>query len=149
MFDFRNHFPSLQHLNACSLVLTVFPAGDAEWMEPSVNLVRILLPFNNSLGDSPMQKEFFYIALEILAKLPLEVTRDFLNACLNDCIKRSQHRLLLDDKCSGEMYNASLFAPSLELLRHECCGIIGHQRVGISEMSKFLFKYSSSTFRRR
>ena len=33
-------------------------------------LVRILLPFNNSLGDSPDAKE-------ILAKLPLEVTRIF------------------------------------------------------------------------
>ena len=70
--------PSLQHLNACLIVLTVFPAGDAEWMEPKCQFWCEFFSHSTiRLVTVPMQKESFYIALEIL------------NACLNDCIKRS------------------------------------------------------------
>ena len=73
--------PSLQHLNACLIVLTVFPKVSI--------LVRILLLFNNSLGDSLDAKGIVLYCIRNSCKASFGGNEDFLNVCLNDCIKRS------------------------------------------------------------
>ena len=52
-------------------------------------LVRILLPFNNLLGDSPDAKGILLYCIRNSYKASFGGNEDFLNACLNDCIKRS------------------------------------------------------------